>query len=211
MHWLRPSVSMSRLGLAALLSLVVVLPGCAARAKPLAVGPGATDDGRRIAVERGGIRATVTVDAWKYEPRDLDRALLPFYLVVENVTSRPVRLPPERITLTDSTRRQWSFLTPEQAHHLALSGRGGWGGGPLFSIGVGGGSGGVGGVPVGGGYSAYAEVLTRAFRGGEIAAGSRMEGFLYFPPLDPDVTRFTVTLSPDGKDELSLEFAMEKR
>jgi hypothetical protein len=38
-----------------------------------------------------------------------------------------------------------------------------------------------------------------------------MEGFLYFPPLDPDVTRFTVTLSPDGKDELSLEFAMEKR
>jgi hypothetical protein len=207
---------MSWLGLTALLSLVVVSLGCAAKAKPVAVGPGAMDAGRRIAVERGGIRATVTVDAWKYEPRDLERTLLPFFLVVENTTSRPVRLPLERVTLTDSTRRQWNLMTPEQAHHVALSGRGGWGGGPLFSIGVGGGSGGVGGgvgvgVPVGGGYSAYAEVLTRAFRGGEIAAGSRMEGFLYFPPLDPDVTRFTVTLSPDSKDELSLEFAMEKR
>jgi len=207
---------MSRLGLAALLSLVVVLSGCAARAKPVAVGPGVTDAGRRVAVERGGTRATVTVDAWKYDPRDLDRTLLPFFLVVENTTSGPVRLPLERVTLTDSTRRQWSPLTPEQAHHLALSGRVGWGGGPLFSIGVGGGSGGVGGgvgvgVPVGGGSSAYAEVLTRAFRGGEIAAGRRMEGFLYFPRLDQDVARFTLTLSPDGQDELSLEFAMEKR
>ncbi|OLC16953.1 MAG: hypothetical protein AUH29_03715 [Candidatus Rokubacteria bacterium 13_1_40CM_69_27] len=198
------------------MSLVVVLSGCAARAKPVAVGPSVTDAGRRVAVERGGTRATVTVDAWKYDPRDLDRTLLPFFLVVENTTSGPVRLPLERVTLTDSTRRQWSLLTPEQAHHLALSGRGGWGGGPLFSIGVGGGSGGVGGgvgvgVPVGGGSSAYAEVLTRAFRGGEIAAGRRMEGFLYFPRLDQDVARFTLTLSPDGQDELSLEFAMEKR
>src|SRR3989442_13005252 len=106
MRCIRPSVWMSRLGLAALLSLVVVLSGCAARAKPVAAGPSVTDAGRRVAVERGGTRATVTVDAWKYDPRDLARTLLPLVLDVENTTPGPLCLPLERPTLTDATPRK---------------------------------------------------------------------------------------------------------
>ena len=125
-----------------------------------------------------------------------------------------IRLPVEGITLLDPTRRQWRPLTPEQAHALALSGRGR--SGPIISFGIGGGSGGVGvgvgaGIPLGASSgSGYPEILSRGFFGGEIPPGGRVEGFVYFPRLDPEVSRFTLVLSPAGAEELSFDFAMGK-
>ncbi|MBI1894109.1 MAG: hypothetical protein HYS14_08375 [Candidatus Rokubacteria bacterium] len=129
--------------------------------------------------ERGGVRATVTLDAWTGDPRDLGRTLLPFRLVVVNESTQMVRLPPERISLFDQERRQWRPLSSAEAHALVSSGRAT--SGPIFSFGIGGGSG---------------------------PAGSRVEGFVYFPRLDPAVSRFTLLLSPEGAEELSFDFAM---
>lgn len=205
-----------RLGLICTLGIILAISGCAANvSQPVAVGPGAVESGgQKTAAERGGVKATVTLGAWTGTPGDLVSSLLPLYLVVENKSSKPVRLSFEQITILDSTRRQWRPLTPEQAQNIAMGGR--VASGPLFSIGIGGGSGGVGvgvgaGIPIGGGYSGSPDILTRAFRGGEIAPSSRAEGFVYFPRLDPEITRFSLILSPMGGEDLSLDFATEKR
>lgn len=193
--------------------LALALWGCATP-QPRGVGPGRVEaDGRQIVAERGGVRATVTLDAWTGDPRDLGRTLLPFRLVVVNGSPQMVRLPLERISLLDQERRQWRPLSPAEAHALASSGRGT--SGPIFSFGIGGGSGGYGvglgaGIPFGG-SSGYPEIVSRGFSGGAIAAGSRVEGFVYFPRLDPVVSRFTLLLSPEGAEELSFDFAMGMR
>ncbi len=193
--------------------LALALFGCATP-QPRGLGPGRVEaDGRRIVAERGGVQAAITLDAWTGEPRDLGRTLLPFHLVVVNGSAQMVRLPPERISLLDQARRQWRPLSPAEAHALASSGRGT--SGPIFSFGIGGGSGGYGvglgaGIPFGG-SSGYPEIVSRGFPGGEIPAGSRVEGFVYFPRLDPAVSRFTLLLSPEGAEELSFDFAMGTR
>ena len=183
--------------------------------RPVALGPGAVElEGQKVSGERSGVRATVTLDAWTGNPKDLNKSLLPLYLVVENRSSKPVSLSLEQVSILDVNRRQWRPLTPEEAQKTTT---GGWGAmPPLFSIGIGGGGGGVGvgmgtGIPVGGGYPGSTEILTRAFRSGEIAPGSRAEGFVYFSRLDPETARFSLILSPEGRENLSFDFAMEKR
>ena len=191
---------------------MLALFGCATP-HPVALGPGQVErEGRQIVAERVGVRVRVALDAWTWNPRDLGQTLLLFHLMIENGSSQVVRLPFEGIALLDQARRQWRPLTPEQAHALAVTGRGT--SGPVISFGLGGGSGGYGvgvgaGIPVGG-PSGYPEILSRGFAGGEIPVGRRVEGFIYFPRLDPEVSRFTLLLSPVGGEAFPFDFAMAK-
>lgn len=199
-----------RIGMAPVALLTFV--GCATL-HPVPLGPGGIPEARRAVMERGGLRATVAVGAWTGAPRDLDRTLLLLHLTVENGSAELIRLPLDRVTLLDPARRQWRPLTPAEAHALALSGRGA---GPGFSFGIAGGSGGVGigfgaGIPLGGPpASGYPDILSGGFSDREISPGDRVEGFLYFPRLDPEMSRFTLVLSPLGEEEMSFDFALER-
>ena len=189
-----------------LISLLIL--ACATRLVPVPA-PDAIilPNGMSQTLEREGVVITVTSDAWRYDPIDVDYLFTPFHLTVENKTGTEIAIVKERIFMFDETKRQYGVVSPEEVDravtprfnnspfffyggHRYYRGPGdhdawGWGFDAAFPINT---------------YSS--DVIPAAFHFGPIAPGAKVMGFIYLQELSPEAREATLEVQsfrPDGK------------
>ena len=186
------------------------------RLRPLP-DPSTQLDRERQAISRrlAGVDVTIQAEAWHYRPGRLTNDFLPLLIRIVNQGHSDVTLRLPQVSLIDDRDRIRRPLKPEEVVSLLLGGSDASAIIPSIGLEATGPEPTLFGIELGLIWRRYRDlrdIRRLAFSPEPIPAGSRAEGFIYFPNPPPDAHRLTLILildAPSGRHQLSFPFAVE--
>ena len=186
------------------------------RLRPLP-DPSAQLDRERQAISRrlAGVDVTIRAEAWHYRPGRLTNDFLPLLIRIVNQGHSDVTLRLPQVSLIDDRDRIRRPLKPEEVVSLLLGGSDAPAIIPSIGLEASGPEPTLFGIELGlswGRYRDLRDIRRLAFSPEPIPAGSRAEGFIYFPNPASDAHRLTLLLildTPSGQHQLPFVYAID--